>query len=101
MKTIAEIRALREQLVAEAARQRAGLAQKYSSLQGPANTVARGLGVVSWLRRHPLVVGAAAAVLVVVVVQPGRALRLAGRGVLLWRSLHAIRGFLKETGVAS
>lgn len=97
MKTIAEIRALREHLVAEAARQRGAIALEYSRLQGPANAAARGLGVVSWLRRHPLVVGAAAVVLVVV--QPRRALRLAGRGVLLWRSLRMIRGFLRETGV--
>ena len=99
MKTIAEIRAQREPLVAQAARQRREIAAGYASLRGPASVVASGLNVIDWLRRHPLVVGAAAAVLVVA--RPRRALRLAGHGALLWRSLHAIRGFLKETGVAS
>ena len=99
MKTIAEIRALRESLVAESARQRDAIALRYSSLQGPANAVALGLGALSWLRRHPLVVGAAAAVLVVA--RPRRALRLAGRGLLVWRSLRAIRGFLRQTDAAS
>ncbi len=99
MKTIAEIRALREQLVAEAARQRSTIALQFSSLQGPANAAARGLQVFGWLRQHPLLVGATAAVLVAV--QPRRALRLAGRGVVLWRSLRMLRGWLREKGVAS
>ncbi|OGA05391.1 MAG: hypothetical protein A3H35_21790 [Betaproteobacteria bacterium RIFCSPLOWO2_02_FULL_62_17] len=99
MKTIAEIRALREPLVAESARQRDAIGLRYSSLQGPANAVALGLGALSWLRRHPLVVGVAAAVLVVA--RPRRALRLATRGLILWRLLRAIRDFLRQTGVAS
>ena len=99
MKTTAEIRALREALVAESARQRADIGLSFSSLRGPANTVALGLGAVGWLRRHPLVAGVAMAVLVAA--RPRRALRLAGRGLILWRSLRAIRGFLKDTGAAS
>jgi hypothetical protein len=99
MKTIAEIRARREPLVAQIARQRQDIAAGYSSLRGPASVVASGLNVVDWLRQHPLVVGAAAAVLVVA--RPRRALRLAGRGVLLWRSWQTIRSFLRETGAAS
>ena len=99
MKTIAEIRALREPLVAETARQRDTIGRRYSSLQGPANAVALGLGALNWLRRHPLVVGVAAAALVVA--RPRRALRLAARGLLVWRSLRAIRGFLRQTGGAS
>ena len=99
MKTIAEIRVLREQLVAEAARQRRAIGLQYSSLRGPANSIARGLGVVSWLRQHPLAVGAAAAMLVVL--RPRRALRVAGRGVLIWRSLQTISGFLRKMGADS
>ena len=99
MKTIAEIRALRKPLVAEATRQRGTIALQFASLQGPADAVARGLDVFDWLRRHPLAVGAAVAVLVVV--QPRRALRLAGRGVVLWRSLRMLKGWLREIGVTS
>ena len=99
MKTIAEIRALREPLVAESARQRDAIGRTYSSLRGPANAVALGLGALSWLRRHRWAVGEAAAVLVVA--RRSRALRLAGRGVIVWRSLRAIRGFLRESGGAS
>jgi len=99
MKTIAEIRARRERLIAEAARQRRNVAARYVSLRGPASVVASGLNVIDWLRQHPLVIGAAVAA--VVVVRPRRALSLAARGVFLWRALRTIRGFLAEVRVSS
>lgn len=98
MKTIAEIRARREQMVAEAARQRGAIALQYVSMEGPANVLGKGLDAVDWLRRNPLVLGVAAAVLIVM--RPRRALRLASRGVLAWRSVSSIRNFLREAGVA-
>ena len=99
MKSIAEIRARREQLIADAARQRDEFSRNYSTLEGPARLVDRGIGLVGWLRKRPLVVGVVTAVLVVI--RPRGALKLAGRGLFAWRALRTIRGFLKETGVTS
>ena len=99
MKTIAEIRSQREQMVAEAARQRDAIALNYVSLQGPANVIGKGLDAVDWLRQNPLVLGAAAAALIAI--RPRRALRLAGRGVFVWRSVTSIRNFLRDAGVAT
>ncbi|MSQ50712.1 MAG: hypothetical protein EXR28_02365 [Betaproteobacteria bacterium] len=101
MKSIAEIRARRERLLADAARQRDEIARNYrrneSTLQGAAGLVDRGIGFVGWLRKRPLVLGVVTAVLVAI--RPRGALKLAGRGLIAWRALRAIKGFLKETGV--
>jgi hypothetical protein len=99
MKSITEIRARRERLVADAARQRNVFSKNCSTLEGPASLLDRGIGLVGWLRKRPLVVGAVTAILVVI--RPRGALKLAGRGLFAWRAMRTIRGFLKETGVAS
>jgi hypothetical protein len=96
MKSIAEIRLLRERLVADASRQRHAVAKNYSSLQGPANLLGRGIDMVHWLRRNPLVVGLATAVLVVM--RPRGALKLAGRGLVAWRAIQTVRGLFKAIG---
>lgn len=97
MKPIAEIHLHRERLVAEAARQRDVLSENYAGFEGPANVAARGIDVVAWLRKRPLVVGTIAAVLVAI--RPRGAMKLAGRGLIAWRAVRSIRGFLKESGV--
>ena len=77
--------------------QRVVLAENYAAFQGPANVAARGIDVLGWLGRRPLVVGAIAAVLVVI--RPRGALKLAGRGLIAWRAVRSIRGLLKVYGV--
>ena len=57
-----------------------------------------GLAAGEWLRRHPLVVGAAATV--AVLLRPRRMLRLAGRGLVLWRTLRSVQTFLRQLRVA-
>jgi hypothetical protein len=99
MKKIAEIRARRELLIAEASRQRHGLAVQYSAFEGPASVFDVGLNVLGWLRQHPLAVGAIAAALFALRLR--RALRLAGHGMFIWRSLRTIQGFLREARVSS
>lgn len=96
MKSIAEIRSQREQLVGDAQTQRRALAAGFSRLRGPANLVARGLDFFCWLSRNPLLVGVTTAVLVVL--RPRRAIKLAGRGLFAWRALRTISGLLKSTG---
>ena len=97
MSTIAEIRARRELLLAEAARQRQTLTISYAALAGPATVVGAGLNVVAWLRQHPLVVGAAAAL--AVILRPRRALKFAGRSLALWRTVRTVSSFLQQARV--
>lgn len=97
MKSIADIRAQRAGLVADAAWQRRVLAENYRELQGPADIAARGIGALAWLGRHPMVIGAGAAFLVLI--RPRGMLSLAGRALVAWRALRTVRGLLKESGV--
>ncbi|MFM9972675.1 MAG: YqjK-like family protein [Burkholderiales bacterium] len=99
MKTIAEIRARRQSLLAQAERQRIALSRQYASLQAPANLAARGIAGILWLKQHPLVIAVASALLVAV--RPRQALKLVGRGLVAWRALRTIRGFLKASGISA
>ena len=98
MKSVAEIRARRDGLVAKAARQRAALAVDGAALQEPAQWIARGLCVLDWLRQRPLLVGIAA--VAVVVAKPRAVLKTVARGLVAWRAIRTLRGFLKEASVS-
>jgi len=99
MKSIAEIRARREALIAAADNQREALAVDFAALKGPARLVGKGLNAIDWLRQNPLVIGIAAAILVVA--RPRKLFSLATRGVVLWRGLQSLRQLLDKAGVRS
>lgn len=95
--TIAEIRARREQITSDIARQRIRLGTHYAGLAGAAGVAERGIGALTWLKNHPLYVGGAAALLVAL--RPKRMFRLAGKGLAAWRTFTLVRGVLRERGL--
>ena len=88
---LAEIARRKERLIARAASHRSAIAECVRGLRGPVSVVDRGFGVVRFLRAHPVLAGAAAAMLVAF---RGRGLlSLAGRAYSawrVWRSLAAL-----------
>ena len=74
----------RERLVARAGAQRAAIAGTFLELQEPAAIADHALGAVRFLRAHPLLTAAGAAVAAVALRRPG-VLLLAGRALAVWR----------------
>lgn len=83
MTRLAEFRTRREQLIARAAVQRAEFVRELRPLSGPIATAGRVFAGITWLRRHPLAM--AVAVAVVVAIRPRRILSGVGQGIALWR----------------
>jgi len=76
--------ARRSLIIGEIARQRLSLAQQAESLAAPLVLVDQGLGVLRYVRRHPVL--AAAAVALVLALRPGaREGTWLGRGLLAWQ----------------
>ncbi|MDR3391474.1 MAG: YqjK-like family protein [Sulfuriferula sp.] len=80
----------RERLIAQAAAQRAALAQNIESWRTPLAHVDRGLMALRYIKRHPVwIVGGIA---VLAVVSPGRAGKWLGRGLAAWKIIQTVRG---------
>ncbi len=94
----------RAELIAACAAQRVGVEVYVGALARPIALADRGLGVLRYLRSHPLLLGALTAALVVarrrgllqagrrVVAQRGALLKWGQRGLLAWRTWQAVRG---------
>jgi hypothetical protein len=81
-----EIARRREELIARAGAQRASVAGIFDELEAPAAIADRALGVVRFLRLHPVSTAVAVAAAAVVLRRQGQeVLSLAGRAVAVWR----------------
>lgn len=78
------IREQRARLIERAARQRGDLARDIAALSGPIAVADRGLAIIGYIKTHPVIVAAAAAL--VVVLRPRRSLGWARRGLMLWQT---------------
>jgi len=87
-----ELASRRGALQSQIAGQRAALAQHVEPLEAILVVGDQGVAGLSWLKRHPLAVGAAATLLALL--KPRRAWRWAQRGLLLWRSWKSARSVL-------
>lgn len=83
MNRLAELRIRRERLIARAAVQRTEFVRELRPLSGPIAMIERVFAGFAWLRRHPLAM--AVAVAVVVAIRPRRILGGVGQGLALWR----------------
>jgi hypothetical protein len=80
---LTEIAQRKERLMRRAEAQRAAIAGSVEALRGPIRIADKGLEMVRFLRVHPVIVGVA---LAVVVVLRGRGVvSLVGRGLAIWR----------------
>lgn len=84
----------RARLVARSAAQRALLASQAAELGRSLDGVERGISVARQLTARPLLLGAAAATLLLV--RPGRAVKWIGRGALITSLIRKGLGFLQE-----
>lgn len=85
---LVEIARRKERLIARAESQRAAIAANFRQLQGPIGVVDRGLEIVRFLRRHPLLV---AAVIAAVVAFRRRGLdSVASRALSVWRIWRSV-----------
>jgi len=85
---LAEIARRKERLIARTESQRADIGAGFRQLQGPIGVVDRGLEIVSFLRRHPLLV---ATVIAAVVAFRRRSLvSLAGSALSVWRIWRSV-----------
>lgn len=80
----------RERLLMCCAAQRLDLAKTIDQLQGPISVADRAVDVVNYVRGHPLVAGAAVAL--VVVIRRRGWLGWLRRGFILWRAYRAFGG---------
>lgn len=94
--SLADLKLKRGQLVERIAHQRADLARDLAPVRSAAQSVDRAQTVarsgVDYLKQHPLflVLGLSA----LVVVRPARVIRLAGQGVVAWRSWRNLRAWM-------
>jgi YqjK-like protein len=84
----------RAKLVARSTAQRALLTQQAADLGHSLGGVERGISVARHLTARPLLLGAAAAALLIV--RPGRAIKWIGRGALITSMIRKGLGFLQE-----
>lgn len=87
--SLIEIARRRERLIARASAQRAAIAGTFHELEAPAAIADRALGVVRFLRLHPLVTAAAVAAAALALREQG-VLSLAGRVVAVWRLWRSV-----------
>ena len=80
----------RSQLLSQCDQQRAEIALHIVRLDAPIRLADRLINVMRCVRRHPLVVGAAAAALLVT--QRRGLLKWGRRGLVVWRAWRALRG---------
>lgn len=80
----------REQLIAQCESQRSDLAVYVDGLDTPIRLVDRALGVLRYLRGHPVVLGASVAA--IAVVQRRGLLKWGQRAFVAWRAWRALRG---------
>jgi len=78
-----EIARRKQRLIARAGAQRGVIAKCFEDLHGPISIADKGMGVVRFLRAHPLIVGIAMAA--ITVFRGRRLVSVAGRGLTLWR----------------
>jgi hypothetical protein len=92
-KNLAELHEERGRLLERIAGQRANLSRQLAPLQKASDKTERLMALLrsglNYLQTHPL--PATLAVAALVLVKPGRSLRLAGRGLMLWRSWRMLR----------
>ena len=84
-----EIVRKRERLLARCDAQRSELTAQVRQWEGPLKVADRAVAGIKYLRNHPLVLGAAVAVLAVI--QRRRWWRWVQRGFVLWRAYRAFR----------
>ena len=86
---IIDIVVKRERLLARVAAQRDDLTMLAQQLEGPLKVADRVVAGVQYVRRHPVVLGAAVALLAVV--ERRRLWLWARRGFVVWRTYRALR----------
>lgn len=87
-----ELATRRGALQSRIAGQRAALAEHVEPLEALLRVGDQGVAGLAWLKRHPLAVGAAAALLAVF--KPRRTWRWAQRGFVVWRGWKGLRSTL-------
>lgn len=84
----------RELLLARIALQRVRVSLELHNLDKPIRMVDRGIGVIHYLKAHPLLV--AAGVAVVTVLGRRRLAAWVGRGWVVWRSVRTLSGLTRN-----
>jgi hypothetical protein len=92
-----EIARRKERLIALAAVQRTQAANAFRRWEGPAAVIDRGIEAVRYVKSHPLLLGAAVAVLVVA----GRrsVFKWVGRGFVAWRAWQSLAPWRRRFGM--
>ncbi len=94
--SLADLKLKRGQLVERIAHQRADLARDLAPVRSAAKSADRARSAVrsgvDYLKQHPLFLGLAVSALVVV--RPKRVLRLAGQGLVAWRSWRNLQAWV-------
>ncbi len=86
---LAQLAQRRERLIAQAAQQRAALAESAQAWRGPFALADRGLAALRYLKQHPLwVVGGVA---VAVALRPRGAMKWLGRGWAAYKVVRSLR----------
>jgi hypothetical protein len=85
---LTELARRRERLIARAASQRAVIAGTFHEWRTPIGIVDRVLGLVSFLRAHPIL--SAAAVIAAVAFRGGGLTTTVGRGLAVWRLWQSV-----------
>jgi hypothetical protein len=83
-----EIARRKERLIARAESQRAAIGANFRQLQGPIGVVNRGLGIVRFLRGHPLLV--ATVIAAVVAFRRRGVISLTGGALSVWRIWRSV-----------
>jgi hypothetical protein len=93
--SLEEVLLRRAELIERAAFQRARMADDLEALRGVAAWVDRGADAINYLRSHPLALGGAVVVVLLVLRRPllrgGGLVRAVRRGFVAWRTFVALR----------
>jgi len=94
MNEMMQIRLRRARLIERSEAQRRDLSAQLELWQAPLALADRSIAAGRYLRRHPSIVAAAVALLVLL--KPGRAFAWARRGFVLWRTWRWVSGILRQ-----
>lgn len=89
-----ELARRKERLIASADQQRAALEDEFRVWRKPIGLLDRGIAAAVFLRAHPALT--AAAIAAAAVLGRRNLLRWVGRGLVVWRSWRALRGWVRK-----
>lgn len=94
MNEMVQIQVRRAHLLARAAAQRRDLSERLAAWKAPLAVADGSIAAARYLRRHPSIVAAAVALLVLL--KPRRAIIWARRGFVLWRTWRWVSASLRQ-----